>query len=157
MNCVIFFVRMIPAFDEFGLLPPGIHWAAMGEVRSRYALNLHRRRLMDGFERAVTALNAAGCQQVYLNGSFVTAKEFPADYDACWDAIGVRIEDLDPVLLDFSRRRSAQKAKFLGELFPAQTQAEAGSPYRTFLEFFQHDKESGNKKGIIGISIVTIV
>jgi hypothetical protein len=93
----------------------------------------------------------------FLDGSFVTAKEFPADYDACWDAIGVRIEDLDPVLLDFSRRRSAQKAKFFGELFPAQSQAEATSPYQAFLDFFQHDKDSGNKKGIIGINIATIV
>ncbi len=112
---------------------------------------------MDGFERAVAALKVAGSQRVYLDGSFVMAKEFPADYDACWDATGVRIEDLDPVLLDFSRRRNAQKMKYFGELFPAQSQAEAHSPYRTFLDFFQNDKDSGNKKGIIGINIGTIV
>ena len=117
----------------------------------------HRRRLLDGFERAVAALKVAGSQRVYLDGSFVMAKEFPADYDACWDATGVRIEDLDPVLLDFSRRRNAQKMKYFGELFPAQSQAEAHSPYRTFLDFFQNNKDSGNKKGIIGINIGTIV
>jgi hypothetical protein len=148
---------MIPAFDESGLLPPGIHWASIDEVRNRYGLNIHRRRLMSGFERALAVLRVAECQTVYLDGSFVTAKEFPADYDACWDAAGVRIDDLDPVLLDFSSRRRAQKAKYHGELFPAQSQAETASPYRTFLDFFQHDKDSGNKKGIIGIKIATVL
>jgi phosphoglycolate phosphatase-like HAD superfamily hydrolase len=56
---------MIPAFDELGLLPPGIHWAAIDEVRNRYALNLHRRRLMEGFEKALAALKAAGCQRIF--------------------------------------------------------------------------------------------
>lgn len=27
---------------------------------------------------------------VFVGGSFVTSKEFPGDYDACWDTVGVR-------------------------------------------------------------------
>jgi hypothetical protein len=58
---------------------------------------------------------------------------------------------LDPVLLDFSDRRAAQKAKFGGELFPAQLAAEPGGA--TFLEFFQHDRVTGEPKGIVAIDL----
>jgi hypothetical protein len=148
---------MIPEFDESGLLPEGVHMADMNEIRKRYGVNVHRVRLLGGLERAVEALRVAGCRLLYLDGSFVTAKEFPGDYDACWDAVGVDLAKLDPVLKDFSNLRAAQKAKYFGEFFPATSRAEAKSPFRTFLNFFQVDKNSGSKKGIIGISIVRIV
>lgn len=144
---------MIPAFDKSGFLPEGIHWTDKDEVRTRYAMNDHRRRLMDGLDRALGALRAAGCLAIYLDGSFVTAKEFPADYDACWEAKGLTLNALDPVFLDFSNRRAAQKAKYFGEFFPSHLQAEKNSPFRTFLDFFQTDKETGLRKGIIGINI----
>jgi hypothetical protein len=148
---------MIPAFAESGLLPDGIHWADMNEIRNRYGHNVHRQRLMSGLARALKALRSAGCSTVYLDGSFVTAKEFPGDYDACWESEGVSLADLDPVLLDFSHRRAAQKAKYFGEFFPADFRAEPTSPYRTFLNFFQTDKSTGDKKGIIGINLATVL
>ena len=54
---------------------------------------------------------------------------------------------LDPVLLTFSNKRAAQKAKYLGELFPAAVPAVSGGPL--FVDFFQIDKASGDPKGII--------
>jgi hypothetical protein len=145
---------MIPDFEENGLLPAGIHWATLNEVKLRYAVNDHRRRLIGGMERAFFALVSAGCSIVYLDGSFVGSKDYPSDYDVCWEVVGVRARDLDPVFLDFANKRAAQKAKFLGEFFPAHIKAESKSPFRTFLEFFQSDKETGAKKGIIGINFV---
>jgi hypothetical protein len=65
-------------------------------------------------------LRKAGCRLVYLDGSFVTRKRNPADFDACWDVQNVDDAELDPVFWDFSRGRAAQKQRFLGELFPAQ-------------------------------------
>lgn len=55
--------------------------------------------------------------------------------------------------LNFANRRAAQKAKYLGELFPAQVQAESRFPYRIFLDFFQTDKDTGNPKGIVAIDL----
>jgi len=49
------------------------------------------------------ALTKAGCRRVYLDGSFVTSKPEPGDYDACWDIAGVDVEVPDSVFLDFSR------------------------------------------------------
>ena len=53
---------------------------------------------------------------MYLDGSFVTSKQVPNDFDACWDEIGVNMSLIDPVLLKFDRVRAAQKAKFRGRV-----------------------------------------
>lgn len=58
---------------------------------------------------------------------------------------------LDPALLTFDSCRAAQKAKYLGELFPASAIASAGG--FLFLEFLQTDKETGGRKGIIAIDL----
>lgn len=126
----------------------------MDEIQERYALNGRRQRLFEGFARATEGFKVAGCGLLYLNGSFITAKEFPGDYDACWDTAGVKLGLLDPVLLEFANQRAAQKAKYLGEFFPANHRAERKSPFRTFLDFFQTDKNTGDRKGIIGIKLV---
>lgn len=142
---------MIPLFDESGNLPPGIHSATWEEVVERYANNEHRGRLLDGLRQAIESLRAAGCRSVYLDGSFVTDKALPGDFDACWEAGGVDPALLDPVLLDFSHRRAAQKARFGGELFPAQVAAEPGGT--SYLDFFQQDGRTGRLKGIVAIDI----
>jgi hypothetical protein len=116
-----------------------------------FGTTLHRRRLLTGLRAALEALRTAGCRRAYIDGSFVTAKQRPNDYDGCWDIEGVDPDRLDPVLLTFDRGRAAQKAKYQGELFPAQFRE--GDSGTTFLEFFQIDKETGDPKGIIVIEL----
>ncbi|MDO8185965.1 hypothetical protein Q5424_05755 [Conexibacter sp. JD483] len=87
----------------------------------------------------------------YLDGSFVTSKEHPGDFDACWEVAGVDASRLDRELLDFSDLRAAQKQRYGGELFPAETAAEPAGT--TFLDFFQRDRDSGQSKGIIAIDL----
>ena len=95
---------------------------------------------------------AAGCGCLYLDGSYVTAKPLPGDYDACWEPAGVEEGLLDPVFLDFDDERAAQKAKYQGEFFPSS--ALVGGVGSTFLEFFQLERFSGLKKGIVQIELV---
>ena len=71
-------------------------------------------------------LAAAGCGELLLDGSFVTAKSLPGDYDDAGETVGVDPDRVDPVLLDFSNRRTAMKAKYLGDLFPATAMAAPG-------------------------------
>ena len=97
------------------------------------------------------SLRNAGCQTTYLDGSFVSSKLEPGDFDACWDEEGVDLDKLDPVLLIFDDRRAAQKAKFGGEFFPAGWPADERD--RVFLNFFQIDKDTGAKKGIVALDI----
>ena len=146
---------MIPAHNEHGLLPPGLHWTVNSdELAERFAASTRRRRLFDGFLEGVYLLRFAGCKFVYLDGSFVTSKEYPRDFDACWDPQGVELKLLDPVFLDFSNFRLAQKQRFGGEFFPSS--ATAQGPARTFYEFFQTDKDTGEAKGMVGLQLSTL-
>ena len=57
----------------------------------------------------------------------------------------------DPVLLTFDNQRAAQKLKCFGDIFPAELPE--GLSGKTFLDFFQTDKVTGNRKGIVGIRL----
>jgi len=140
----------MPGLDpETGRLPEGVHEAVWDEVVERFGWNPRRRQLLDGLADAIEVLAAAGCRRLWLNGSFVTSKEEPADFDACWDSDGVDIDALDPLLLDFSASRMAQKARFGGELFPNVVEARSGL---TLVEFFQNERDTG-RKGIVLLQI----
>lgn len=119
----------------------------------RFATTPHRRWLFEGFRRVAQALADAGCSTVYLDGSFVTAKPHPDDYDGCWDHLGVDLAMLDPILLTFDNKRAAQKAKYRGEMFIAGTPDGLGG---TFLDFFQVEKFSGLAKGILRVSLTAL-
>ena len=94
---------------------------------------------------------AAGCRTVYVDGSFVTSKESPNDFDACWEEAGVDPELLDPVLLRFDAGRAEQKAIYLGELFPASIGATVDGT--SFREFFQTDRAIGRAKSIVAVDL----
>lgn len=143
----------IPAFDSLGNLPSGIHYCSWNDFINRFETTPRRRRLIDGLTKAMTHLKNAGCLTVYINGSFVTDKLNPNDFDACWDSEGVDFNYLKinaPELLNFSDRRMAQKAKYYGELFPSELIInEEGN---TALDLFQVDINQ-NRKGIVAIDL----
>lgn len=145
---------MIPEFNSEGNLPEGIYYVLWDEFASHFGTNAHRRRLLRGLYMALKNLKQAGCETIYIDGSFVTSKEIPGDFDACWDTANVNPSMLDKVLLMFKDGQAAQKAKYFGELFPNGIEGATG---KTFLEFFQVDKYSGNPKGIIAIDLGGLV
>jgi hypothetical protein len=102
---------MIPEWTTNGGLPPGIHFATWPEMEACLEFNPRRRRLVGGFRKACEELRKAGRRLVYLDGSFVSAKEHPGDFDACWDIRDVEDEKLDPVFWDFPQGRAAQKRR----------------------------------------------
>jgi hypothetical protein len=132
------------------VLPPGIHPAILSEVEATFAINQPRCDLFAGFLAGVTSLWSSGCVTVYLDGSYVTGKPIPGDYDACWDPVGVDPAKLDAVFFDFSNYRQTQKAKFKGEYFPSTLPNSPGQP---FVEFFQNDRFTGSRKGIVSINL----
>jgi hypothetical protein len=145
---------MIPDAVDIGapwkVLPPGLHDATLDEIDQRFATNGTRTRLVEGLRAGCEALKLAGCRLVFLDGSFVTDKPLPDDFDACWYEIGVDATKLDPVLLDFANGRRNQKAKYGGEFFPSAARADA---HMTFVEYFRHDKHTGKEKGLIRIRL----
>ena len=142
---------MMPEWSPNGDLPPGVHFATWTQVEERLESNPRRRRLLAGFREACELLRKAGCRLVYLDGSFVSTKQHPGDFDACWEIQHVDDEGLDPVFWDFSQGRAAQKRRFLGEFFPAQLPE--GADGRAFVEFFQVNKLTGEPNGIVAIRL----
>jgi len=144
---------MIPLPTVYGKLPPGEYLVEWPEFYHHFATNPWRTHLLTGMRAALLNFKQAGCDLVYIDGSFVTPKIFPNDYDACWIRGTTDLKALDPVFFDFDDNRKAQRLKYYGEFFPAE-QREGGSG-RTFLNFFQYDT-NGDAKGILGIYIGTI-
>lgn len=137
--------------SPWAVLPPGIHKATLDEVQAAFATNARRRELYAGLVKALKSLRSAGCQTIYLDGSYITSKSFPGDFDACWDPTGVDGNKLNPVFLDFRNQRAAQKAAFQGEFFPSSMMClDVG---QTFVDFFQRDRFTGSNKGIICVSL----
>lgn len=145
---------MIPTFDDNGYLPLGIHLVEWEEFDERFSYNPTRLRLMKGLKLAMMHLKAANCRMIYINGSFITNKEKPGDFDACWEENGVDVNELNllaPTLYNFALRRSEQKAKYKGEIFPANYPAnDSATPY---IDFFQFDTRRNIGKGIIAIDL----
>jgi hypothetical protein len=145
---------MIPEFNENGNLPPGVHWAQWEEFKEIFGTSLTRQRMVDGLELAMTLLKAAGCRTIYIDGSFVTSKQKPGDFDACWEDNGVDIkylESIAPTLFNFALRRAEQKIKYKGEIFPSNYPAnDSGTAY---IDFFQFDTRTNTRKGIIAIDL----
>ena len=111
-------VRVIPELVEltdapWNILPEGIHSATLEETRDRFAINDLRRTLFGGFLEAVMKLAVARCALVFLNGSYVTEKPYPNDYDVCWNPNGVHETRLDPTFWE-QRLGDQQKIRFLG-------------------------------------------
>lgn len=136
-----------------GRLPKGVHPLSWAQAEKLLAYNDRRRELMAGLMEACRALRHAGATKVYVDGSFASKKANPGDWDACFETTGIDSKKLDPVFLDFTNERAAQKAKYLGEMFFAEQAADIlGEPY---LSFFQHTQD-GKPKGIILIDLGTL-
>jgi hypothetical protein len=146
-------VSEIPEFDEYGNLPPGVHFCEWDEFVERFGTTAKRLNLISGLELAMAQLKVAGCRTIYIDGSFVTIESEPNDFDACYDRETVDFEYLRvnaPILFD-RRNRNAQKARYKGEVFPSDDPV--GNYGDNSFYFFQKDRKK-NKKGIIAIDLM---
>jgi hypothetical protein len=123
----------------------------VAEIVERFGWTPWRRRLLDGLAESLDLLAEAGCRRVWLNGSFVTAKEEPGDFDAVWDPEHVDDDALDPIFgpLGLLDGRRLQKERFGGEWFPNMTERASGV---AFANFFQRDRSS-LPKGIVVLDV----
>ena len=136
-----------------GYLPPGAHTVTWGQLVDLCGGNSHRLSLLVGLKNALLNLKSAGCKVVLIDGSFVSDKQLPNDYDGAWDTSGVDPNLIDVILLTFDAGRKTMKAKYGGELFPSSGLAEPG---QTYWEFFQTDRD-GNPKGVLLVELGSMV
>jgi hypothetical protein len=142
---------MIPPFEPgTGNLPPGVHQATWGEIQKRYGGTDRRRLLLAGLHAGLASLARAGCHRAYIDGSFVTRKKQPNDFDVCYEADGMDAELLEDALRDVRPPRAAQKHRYRGEFIPVYMPGQILG--RSLFQFFQKDR-SGSEKGIIEIDL----
>lgn len=143
---------MIPVYDKRGNLPPGVHPATWEEIINRYGYNTERRKQLKGLKAALDNLKVAGCKKAYLDGSFITKKKDPDDYDLCWEPKGVDDRLIDPLFI-LTRfvlpPRKEQRAKYFGEILITLNHPAVFD----MLNYFQLDDRTGDRKGIISIDL----
>ena len=73
---------MIPDFNEYGCLPPGVYRATLDEVERRFGRQSEIRRVqMASLRWLVDLAKQAGVRRLVINGSFVTDIIEPNDVD----------------------------------------------------------------------------
>lgn len=72
----------LPALNEWGSLPPGIHDASLDELTERFGGSSHRQQLLLGLGQYLAELGRwTLAQAVLVDGSFVTDEPEPNDID----------------------------------------------------------------------------
>lgn len=147
---------MIPSFDdETGYLPAGVYPASWQEVVSKFAFSQSRRRLLGGLLAGCRQFRKAGADVMYLDGSFTTSKRDPGDYDCCYDRVGINVDVLDPVLLQFEHdKRTPMRDAYLGEFFPSDAPIETLTYIGTVLTYFQQYQH--RPRGIVALDLATL-
>jgi hypothetical protein len=73
---------MLPLFDDFGNLPPGIHLCSVAELEMRFGSGSEERQTeISELVHFIEAAKTAGVRRLLVNGSFVTGKLAPNDVD----------------------------------------------------------------------------
>jgi len=133
-------------FNDNGVLDPGIHKMTWKEFYDFFSFSKRRIELLEGLEKVVAILRKIKATHIYIDGSFVTNKPEPGDWDACFESSKSEANNL---LCKYPfTDREVQKELYKGELFHAKSIADEYG--NTYLDFFQKKKEnSAIKKGII--------
>jgi hypothetical protein len=141
-------------YDEFGNLIDKVFTLSWDQFKDLFGYTEWRQWLLQGMELAIADLKKVGCKAIYADGSFVTKKESPGDFDLCWEDEGidlVKAWQQCPSLFDGGRKMQKIKDRYRGDVVPANNTADTDRGI-SFLGFFMEDKE-GREKGIIRIEI----
>lgn len=100
--------------EPWGSLESGIHTATWAEVKIVFGQSKARAMLLEKAYVGLCVLRDAGCKEVFLDGSFVSAKPDPNDLDTLW-----LIEGVDPAKLPeaFIHPEVAQNRQWLKQQY----------------------------------------
>lgn len=140
---------MLQCDPNTGYLPAGEHDATLDEVEAAFATNYKRREIFKGLTFVVERLLSYGVTQIWIDGSFTTAKPRPHDVDVVYEAPpgadtstwGLLSYERQDQLLDL------QKVDLWPH--PSPQTAKRGLPKAVpLIEWFSTDNE-GRPKGIV--------
>lgn len=137
--------------DTDVLFVKGIHDRTFEEVERMFNTNDRRKKIFEGFTNWARELKEAGCETIYVDGSFITKKPNPGDFDACWEAFATKNLPSNSMLLDASDEANEwRKIKFGGDIFPRH------GNYGDRVEKWQYNCRTDEHKGIIRIDLRTL-
>lgn len=144
---------MIPAFDQSGDLPPGVHTTTWIEFHNRFCRFTHsdrRPQLCRRLEQLVDEAKASGIvTRVLVGGSLVGETAEPNDFD-CIVVLGAetQYETLHPDQLNVADAHIARN-RYNGDIFIAR---EGQNPLLMYIDFFSRNRDGK----IVGIVEVTL-
>lgn len=144
---------MLPEFNDNGALPEGIFIASWAEFVARFGFSARRVTILALVVVALRHLAGAGCERVFVGGSFVTSKKSPKDMDVLIDTDNVDVSLVHPMFVDLHVGRAMTLATFAAEFFP--TWLVEGDSGLTMLEFLQQTRD-GEPKGLVRIDLDTL-
>ena len=139
---------MIPRFNKNGYLPRGIHKATLNEVGKRFGTGSQQRKEIFKSVISVTRLlrkHKTDIKRFLLNGSYVTFKEAPEDFDC----IVILREGFDFKSPEAKKLRRSKKLFNGHVLFVMEEDA---SESKQVIDFFGHDRD-GKAKGIVEVKL----
>lgn len=140
----------IPAWNEFGLLPEGIHDCAIEEIRDSLAFNDHRQQLVGGLKRALQWLETMPpIESLIIDGSFVTDKERPGDIDAVAMITNLTDRNQREWIRAWVPQRAAIKQNYRVDLYP--TVLGHGNNFSAYFQYIRPEEalERGAPLGVL--------
>ena len=141
----------IPEFRSDGFLPVGLHVASLANVTFRFgSSNRQRRRLVLRLRRWCELARAVNAKRLFVDGSFVTAKEIPNDVDAV-----VLLPDNFRSQLNANIDAAVELEEMLLTRQPQEIfAAEDMQDWNEWLEFFGRTREPDQRrKGLIEVKL----
>ena len=147
----------IPALNEYGLLPSGVHICAVDEVRGSFCENQARQDVWFAFERFLTWIETMpGPVSILIDGSFVTDKAMPSDVDVVVDITSCSRDDQDVWIVAFHREHAQIKMEYRTDFYPLIVGQ--GSDFTAFFQYIRIEEAltrgapDDTRKGILRLA-----
>ncbi len=140
----------IPEWNEYGILPEGIHDCAIDEVGVRFGFNEHRQQLIDGLTGAINWLGTMPpIESLILDGSFVTDKEKPGDIDAVAMITNLTERNQREWVRSWEPQRAMIKEQYHVDLYP--TVIGHGNNFAAYFQYLRPEEalERGAPLGVL--------
>lgn len=141
----------IPPFRADGYLPEGLYAASEGEVVFRFgASTRRRRRLVLRLRRWVELARQVAARRLLVDGSFVTAKDEPADIDAVILLPSDFQQQVDQGITPALELEEMLLTRRPEEIFAAEDKTD----WDEWVEFFSRTREADQRrKGLVEIRL----
>lgn len=144
----------IPALNDLGLLPAGVHDCTIGEVPLTFCQSPARANVWDAFVRFIDWVETMpGPVTVLVDGSFVTDKVMPSDVDVIIDISNCTEVDQNVWLGAYHRDHQRIKQNFMTDFYPIIDGH--GHDFTAFFQYirvddaFRRGAPDGTRKGIL--------